>query len=301
MSENSQIKLGKYQLSEKVEEGGMSEIFLAFNEVQQKVILKKLKKEFSHDRTFIKLLSSEVETLKLLNHPQIVKAYDFQSSGENTYAVLEYIDGYTLRQLIDKHDQTKKSWPLAIVLEIILQLCLALEHVHSANDSVGKPLNIVHSDLNPRNILLNKNGCLKLIDFSIAQTAENRLGSSEGVGRGVITYMSPEQAQGQEIDSRSDLFSVGILLFEMLVGEMPFAGKSKFEVYCNLLSKQIEAKDFPASLPQDAVHIIKCCLQKNKEDRYPSSSELSQALQELYQTRSAEKERAELAQYLSQF
>jgi len=274
-SPNSE-KLGQFSVSGKIAQGGAGDIYLAEDPIQkQRVAIKKLREEFAYDRDFIHLMKSEFETLSALDHPSIIKALGFQSGGEEHYIILEYVDGLDLRAIFDFLDQNKMPFPLPAALEIAYQLSGALEYLHQFESRQGAP--IVHSDLNPRNILVNREGRLKLIDFSIAQTGENKLGDTAGVGRGVITHMSPEQAKSEGIDSRSDIFSFGVLLYEMLKGEIPFPGRNRFEVYCNLMSKEITAKDLEGLHPL-LQHIVAKCLQKRPQDRFQDIREVREGL-----------------------
>ncbi len=261
--------LGPYLLIKKIATGGMADIYLAEGE-GNKFVVKKLRKEFVHDQSFIHLLRSEVETLQKLCHPNILQAYKFISEGENHYAVLEYIEGKSLREILDEADEKKSPLPLPMILSITSQMAQALDALHHHH--------ILHSDLNPRNVLIRKDGVVKLIDFSIAQTAENKLGATAGVGQGVIAYMSPEQANSEAIDSRSDIFSLGVLLHEMLTGEIPFAGKNRFEVYANLMHQEITLKTLPPSLDFKLKEILTHALAKKPEDRFQNMKEFEKAL-----------------------
>lgn len=298
MDPKNHIKLGDYELIQKLEEGGMSEIFLAhsFANNSHFIIIKKLKQEFVYDQSFVHLLSSEVKTLQLLDHPNIIKAHDFISQDEDIYAILEYVDGYSLRQIMDFHDEHKTIMPLQITLYIIEELVKALSYLHNTAS-----LEIIHSDLNPRNILISKTGQIKLIDFSIAQTAENKLGDTAGVGRGVISYMSPEQAKSESIDARSDIFSAGILLHESILNEIPFAGKSRFEVYCRLMDHEITLENLPSTLEPSLKKILVKSLKKNRDERYQTMKELHTDLEHAILNLNRPFLKKDVAKYLSQF
>jgi len=292
--------LGKYRLLKLLELGGMCEIFLVEDSRGKQTILKKLLPQFSYDRAFIHLLESEYQTLGLLNHPGIPKVYDFFSEGENHYLAEEYIEGPTLRQVIDTLFEKQETLSLTLSLNLILQLVEILAYVHSAQDTDGKNLGLIHSDLNPRNMILAPTGDLKLLDFSIAQTRENHMGSVEGVGRAIISYMSPEQASSKGIDVRSDIFGVGILLHELLTGDTPFPGDSRFEVMVNLMTKEMKTEAFsPKLLPVQ--NILLGCLEKKPSDRYSSMIALKMDLIDLMKKEGIEFEKKDLEVFLKTF
>ncbi len=291
---------GKYHILKSLEQGGMCEIFLAEDSKSQQVILKKLFPQFSYDKAFIHLLESEYKTLRLLKHPGIPQVYDFFSEGENHYLVEEYIEGPTLRKIIDTLFEKQKTLSLALSLNLTLQLVEILTYVHSAQDATGINLGLIHSDLNPRNMILTSTGDLKLLDFSIAQTRENHMGSAEGVGRAIISYMSPEQASSKGIDARSDIFGVGILLHEFLTGDTPFPGDSRFEVMVNLMTKELKVETLSSKL-LPVQNILLRCLEKKPSERYSSMIELKADLIALMKREKVESEKKDLELFLKTF
>lgn len=282
-------KIGNYRLVKKLAKGGLGEIYLAedLKFPSRKRVIKKLRKEFVYDKAFIRLLSSEAETLKNLKHQNIISVFDFVSEWEDHYSVLEWVDGYSLRHILEsleemrqnksvlfEHDPEKTYMPIPVAIGIVIQAADALAYLHSIKSPDGTSLDIVHADLHPRNILINKEGIIKLIDFSIAQTHESRAGQKEGVGRGIISYMSLEQLEGKALDSRSDIFSLGIILYEMLFGESPFAGNTPFEVYKNLKIKEIKRDTLPNIIEEELKSILVKTLEKNLKNRYQEAEEL---------------------------
>jgi serine/threonine-protein kinase len=209
-----------------------------------------------------------------------VTAHQWFSKGEDHFIVLEFVDGCTLRALLDKIKTINSKIPVPIALEIGIQIADALQYIHTFTDKEKKGICLVHSDLNPNNILLDRSGLIKLIDFSTAQTTENIIGDTANKGRGIILYMSPEQAKSEGVDVRSDIFSLGILLFEMLLGTPPFPGESQLEVYYNLMGKEIAPKTFPIAMENDLKMILCKLLQKRKEDRYQTMEEVRLVLRD---------------------
>lgn len=275
------LKLGAYSLLRQIAATGTSEIFLAedtSNSISKQLAIKKLNKEFSYDKDFIRLMNSEYQTLRGLKHPHILSIYDFILEGENCYLVMEFVEGPSLRTLLDFLRSQGKTIPVEIALEITRQIASSLDYIHHAKDAEEKPLNLLHSDLHPKNILMSKEGNIKLIDFSMAQTLENKTG--QAIGRGILEYMSPEQAKSESLDPRSDIFSTGVLLYEMLFNANPFEGKNPLEVYFKLRGKEITLEKIGTKLHEKLKTILFKCLAKNQENRYQTSADLELALKD---------------------
>ncbi len=284
--------LGHYRLLRKLKTGGMVEVYLAEDtkKAHPPLAIKKLRKEYAFDRDFIELLRSEALTLGRLTHPHLLQAYDFVSEGADHYLALELVEGPSLMEVFEAQKNAGKTFPFAAALASTHALCDTLAYLHQQG--------ILHSDLNPRNILINRSGDIKLIDFSAAQAEENQLGDTAGVGRAMLGYMSPEQANSKGIDERSDVFSLGILLYEMLLGEIPFEAESRIEVYFHLMKREIRPEGFPKNFPAALGEILCRCLAKKPEERYPAMADLERDLRTYVDREFPRSSPQDLANYL---
>ncbi len=298
MPSESENLLASYHIVKKISQGGMAEIFEAKDFQGKKVAIKKLRKEFVYDQKFIQLLKSEYETLKKLQHPNFISAYDFFSKDEEHFIVLEFVEGENLKNILNAVRKENKLLPITLALQLALQVIEGLSYLHSMKNVHSDSFPLIHSDLNPNNILVSSSGEVKIIDFSTEQMEENKSGAHVGLGRGILTYMSPEQAKSETLDIRSDIFCVGILLHEMLTGENPFFDKHPLNAYLKLTHKIINPETLPADLDFKLKEILCKTLEKKPVDRYPSMQELQNEIQKYLATH-ASSSRKEMAQYLS--
>ncbi len=204
-------KIGKYVITEKIGDGGSSIIYKGVHSLLKlPVAIKMLKHEMAMDPEFIGIFSNEARVIAQLNHPRIVRVYDIEELYRTVFIVMEYLDGVSLRQVLDSGSRI----PLAKALDIVLQVCEGLEYAHRSG--------IIHQDVNPRNIFLLPDGTVKIIDFGLAC----RVGSVDTnfLFPGTIYYISPEQLKGDPVDERTDIYSLGVTVFEMVTGSLPVSG-----------------------------------------------------------------------------
>ena len=275
-------KFGKYVLLKKIATGGMAEIFLArmsgmagFN---REVCIKRIHRYLSEEPDFIKMFLDEARLMAYLNHPNIVSVYEFGKVGNAYYLALEYIHGVSLAQLIKK----TKGVKLEHAIKITSDICAALHYAHNLKDKNGKPLGIVHRDVSPQNVLISYEGAVKMIDFGVAKATTQLHETRAGTFKGKYAYMSPEQCRGERIDHRSDIFAVGILLYEMLTGKGLFHRENIFdtmEAVLNLNPPPVRRRfpDYPPEIDQ----IIAKAMAKDREKRFQTAEEMQIALEEL--------------------
>ncbi len=198
----------------------MAEVFRAtqpgFGGFEKTVAIKRMFSEYAHDERFVEMLADEAKIVSQLAHPNIVQILDIGRVHDDYYIAFEYIDGVDLFRLLQKHYELERDLPIAMVLYIIGELCAALDHAHARRTSDNRAMHIIHRDVSPQNVLLSYQGEVKLTDFGIAKAAYRLTKTQAGVVKGKLYYMSPEQARGEKLDHRSDLFSAGILLWELL-------------------------------------------------------------------------------------
>jgi len=261
--------------------GGMAEIFrgiaTAGGGFEKPVAIKRILPHLSEDQRFIELLIAEAKILSELHHRNIVQIYDVGLGDDGQYfLVMEFIDGTDLKQVYE-HLFGGRRLPIEVALHICSEICEALEHAHNAKDQEGKSLGLVHRDVSPSNVLLSKSGEVKLTDFGIAKRVEEATG--HGGVRGKFAYISPEQAVNQHVDARSDVYSVGILLYELVCGQRLFSGLADFDALREVRQGRVRpnARHVADVVPKMAEIIMKA-LSKDPDDRYASAGEFGAAL-----------------------
>ena len=208
---------GKYHLLERLAVGGMAELFLAKSfgaaGFERLLVIKKILPHMSEDEEFITMFIDEARIASTLSHSNIIQINELGKEGTDYYIAMEYVMGKDLSRVGEKMTQRKSTIPIPLAVLVTSRICEGLEYAHRKKDSTGKSLNIIHRDISPGNVLISYDGDVKLIDFGIAK-AQNRMGrTTAGTLKGKFGYMSPEQVRGMPLDHRSDIFSVGILLY----------------------------------------------------------------------------------------
>jgi eukaryotic-like serine/threonine-protein kinase len=256
-------RLGNYQILQRIGAGGMGEVYLAEDtRLHRKVALKLLPAAFTQDADRVRRFAQEARAASALNHPNILTVYDLGESQGRQFIATEYVEGQTLRQLL----QTGPL-PPAQVVEIALQLADALTAAHAAG--------IIHRDLKPENLMRRPDGYVKVLDFGLAKLTEKRNPQSTirnpqsltepGKVMGTISYMSPEQALGQALDQRTDIFSLGVVLYELLTGVQPFKGASEAATYNAILNHTPPAlMQSAAQAPSELAALIERTLEKDR-------------------------------------
>ncbi|MBA3538281.1 MAG: serine/threonine protein kinase, partial [Deltaproteobacteria bacterium] len=223
----------RYELLDRIGVGGMAEIFrgkaVAAGGFEKPVAIKRILPHLSQDTRFVELLIAEAKVLSLLKHRNIVQIFDVGLGDDQQYfLVMEYVDGKDLGAIQRGLETRRKRMPFDLALHVGAEICEALEHAHSARAPDGKAMSLVHRDVSPSNVLLSRAGEIKLTDFGIAKRAEQEQ-TSGGAVKGKFAYISPEQARNEPVDPRSDVFSVGILLWELICNRRLFSGMSDME------------------------------------------------------------------------
>jgi len=284
MTEILPIRFGKYLLLEKIAIGGMAELYRAritrTQGFEKIVVIKKLLPHLTDEVELVKAFIHEAKLAALLQHQNIVNIFDFGSMEGTYFIAMEHLFGKDLRLIAERSREKKLPLSLDHALYIAAKICEGLEYAHQLKDFQGNPLNIIHRDISPQNILVTYDGEVKIVDFGIAKAAGQNTKTREGVIKGKVSYMSPEQASGEAIDKRSDIFSAGILLYEMVTGSRMFDGDA-LQVLSRVREAQFEPSDKVASdLPPRVHEILHRALAKDPDKRYQSSGDMLLDLEE---------------------
>lgn len=272
---------GRYRLTERIAQGGMAEIYLAEYHgdggFSRLLAVKRILPEWTQDPQFTKMLQDEAKLLVKLHHQNIVQIFELGDDNGIFYISMEYVDGVDLRRLLNELRLRGEKLPPKFVYWMISDVLRALAFAHSRVASDGQPFGIVHRDISPQNILIARHGEVKVADFGIAKGRHRDEQTSAGQLKGKFAYMSPEQARGEQIDSRSDLFSVGILFFEMLTGAQLFDGDSDMDVLRKVQEAAIPS-GWESEVAPEIRAILRKGLRKNSEDRFQTAEDMLAAL-----------------------
>jgi serine/threonine-protein kinase len=276
-------QLGRYQLLDRIAFGGMAEIFRAktFDSEGRAhlVAVKRVLNHLTSDDDFLRMLVDEAKITATLSHENIARVYEFGHEGEDYFIAMEYVDGKDVRTLLDRHRAQQKAIPPEHVAWIAMEVAHALHAAHTQKDGAGRPLHIVHRDVSPSNVLLSYRGEVKLCDFGIAKATTTRVQTKTGVIKGKVKYMSPEQALGRKLDHRSDLFSLGTVMYEMLTLAAPFSAATEVElIFAVRDAKKRDARELEPDIPEELNEILNKLMSRSRSQRYQSGAELAQGL-----------------------
>ena len=277
-------QFGKYQLLDRIAVGGMAELYRAKVTreygFEKQVAIKKILPHLSDEGNLVKAFVDEAKLAALLQHENIVQIYDFGNMNGEYFIAMEYLFGKDLRKLTYKAKEKAVPIDLENTLSVISRICAGLDYSHNLKDLKGKPLNIIHRDINPQNIFITYEGQVKIIDFGIAKAASHNSTTHEGLIKGKLAYMSPEQANGKTIDHRSDIFSTGIILYELLTGQRMFQGEA-MHIYAQVRDAAYEPlENRMPDLPARLHDIVQHALAKEPDKRYQSCGEMHADLEE---------------------
>ncbi len=278
------VPFGKYLLLDRINIGGMAEVFKAktfgVDGFQRILAIKRILPNMADDAEFIDMFVDEARIAVQLSHANIVQIYELGKFESQYYIAMEYVSGRDLRQILTRLRQENRMLPLSAAIYIVSRICDGLDYAHKKTDASGRPLGVIHRDVSPQNILLGYEGEVKITDFGIAKAEDRASKTQAGVLKGKFGYMSPEQVRGLDIDKRSDVFSIGILLYEMLTGQRLFVGESDFSTLERVRNAEVpKPRDHNPDLSEELEAIIMKALAGEREDRYQDGSELADALQ----------------------
>lgn len=277
--------LGDYRLQRKIAMGGMAEIWLAERERPdgrtETVVLKRILHHLARDKKFAEMFQDEARTAALLDHPNIVKVHELNANEGLPFISMEYVDGPDLDYIIDRAAQLQILIPQPFAVRMVADALAGLDYAHHFTDTQGRRLGLVHRDVSPHNVLVSRSsGEIKVCDFGVAKAATSRHKTQTGAIKGKFAYMSPEQIADKPLDGRSDIFSMGIVLYELTTNQRPFGDVSELLAVTAILTQQpADPNEFADDYPEELWRIIKRALAKNRDKRYPSAQAMRQDLE----------------------
>ncbi len=296
--------LGKYVVLAEIGRGGMAEVYLALcrgpNGFNKLVVLKLLRTHLAEDEDFLRMFLGEARLAARLNHPNIVQTYEVDEVGGRNCIVMEYLEG---RSLADIHTATQQNpMPQGLQLRVIADALAGLHYAHERRDVNGEPLGLIHRDVSPHNVLVTYDGQVKIVDFGIAKAADDGAHTKTGVFKGKLRYTAPERFCGEESDRRSDIFSVGVMLWQVLLRRRLWAGMNELEVMQQLAqrvpipSPRLLDPQIPALLDQICVK----ALANSPADRFQTAAEMQDAIEEILATDSVGTTNRALARFMGE-
>ncbi len=284
-------RFGDYILHDRIGAGGMAEIFLAtatgIEGFEKRVVIKRILPSLSDDEQFVRMFIEEAKLCVALRHPNIVQVHDLGEIEAQYYIAMEYVDGRDLLKTLAACGKKKIGFPTDIALFIVMEALKGLNYAHQLKKPNGEPLGIIHRDVSPSNVLLSFEGEVKIGDFGIAK-ANTREKTATGILKGKFGYMAPEQVTGVPIDSRADIFAVGIVMYELLTGHRLFAGKNDLAVLEKVRDARIEPppRFYRQDLDPELEHIVLRALSRDARDRFQNAHQLHDAIHDyVYRSR----------------
>ncbi|MFL5348872.1 MAG: protein kinase domain-containing protein [Hyalangium sp.] len=299
------MQLGKYRLIHKLATGGMAEVFLAKAAgpmgFEKMLVVKRILPHLATEATFVEMFLTEARLAAQLNHTNIVQIFDFGEAEGAYFIAMEYIDGPNLREIIKRSSALGLALPLAFCARVVAAACEGLAFAHGFWDPVSRqPMNIIHRDISPDNILLSRQGAVKVVDFGIAKAAGVSPHTQTGVLKGKLAYMPPEQLRNEPLDRRADVYALGVVFYELLTGLKPFIATSEAGmVQAVLFELQVPVLQRRPDVPEALQRILGRALAKERERRYPDCVSFQADLEEFILSTAKPMGAAQLAQIVS--
>lgn len=275
----------RYTITERLDHGGMAEVFRGVAEsmegFKKSVAIKRILPSLTKNQKFVSMFLDEARLSLFLQHANIVQVFDISRTPDNAYfLVMEFVDGCNLKALIERQKQKGRRIDAAHTIYLMIETCKALQYAHSLeHPETNEPLGIVHRDISPPNILMSKNGEVKVVDFGLAKANSQIESTDPGVVKGKFSYLSPEAASGLEVDNRADVFAIGIIMWELFTGRRLFYGDTDYQTV--ELVRQAKVPSIAALNPEiepELEQIVRKSLAKDPDERYQSANDLSEAL-----------------------
>ncbi len=279
---------GNYQLVKKLATGGMAEVWLAkqtgIEGFNRHVVVKRILPHLAEDPEFVQMFLNEAKIASRFNHPNIAQIYDLGETGGQYFIAMEFIHGEDLGRVMRRAWSTGQWIARHISLRMMADCCQGLHYAHTRLDERGQPLRVVHRDISPQNILVSFDGAVKVVDFGIAKASDQVSNTKSGAIKGKFAYMAPEQAAGKPLDARSDLFALGLVLYELVTGVRPLKRDSELATLQAALECKIDPPSAVAEVPHELDDIVMRALAKAPDDRYADAREMQRALEQFLLT-----------------
>lgn len=282
--------LGEYTLENLLAIGGMAEIWLARREgpagFSKRLVIKRILPNLAQDEKFREMFLDEARVAANLEHPNIVRIYELGEVDGSYFIAMEYVDGPDLDYLIERAAQLGVVFPSVLAARIVADALAGLDYAHTVRGEDGQPLGLVHRDISPHNVMVNRSGVVKVCDFGVAKAATSRHKTQAGAVKGKFAYMSPEQIAAKPLDGRSDLFGMGIVLYELTTNQRPFGDADELLAVTAILTQRPQdPRTFVDDFPPDLERIIMRALAKNRDERYANAREMQADLERFIQGR----------------
>ena len=275
----------RYTITERLDHGGMAEVFRGVAEsmegFKKNVAIKRILPNLTKNQKFVSMFLDEARLSLFLQHANIVQVFDISKTPDNAYfLVMEFVDGCNLKGLIERQKQKGKKIDIGHTVYLMIECCKALHYAHSLeHPETNEPLGIVHRDISPPNILLSKNGEVKLVDFGLAKANSQIESTDPGVVKGKFSYLSPEAASGLDVDHRADVFAVGIILWELFTGKRLFYGDTDYQTVELVRQAKIPSmQQHNPEIEQEIDQVVRKALAKDPDERYQNAADLGDAL-----------------------
>ncbi len=276
---------GKYQLEKKLASGGMAEVWLArqtgIEGFNRHVVIKRILPHLAEEPEFVQMFLNEAKIASRFSHANIAQIFDLGENGGTYFIAMEFVHGEDLGRIIRRAWTTNQWLARPIAIRIVADACAALHYAHTRTDEMGRALKVVHRDVSPQNILVSFDGAVKLVDFGIAKAADQVSNTASGALKGKFAYMSPEQASGKMLDARSDIFSLGLVLYELMTGVKPLKRESELATLQAAIECEIEKPSEAVEVPPEIDSTVMAALAREPDDRYRDAREFQMALEAL--------------------
>lgn len=296
-------RIGPYQILRKVAQGGMAELFLADyvreDGFRRKMAIKRILPHLAGNSEFVKMFTREARLAALLQHPNVVQIFDYGNIERTYFIAMEYINGKNLKEILTA---LNRGLPVEHTVFIISKICKGLDYSHNRRDDIsGEPLKIIHRDISPQNMLISHEGEVKISDFGISKAQSEPSLTMAGVIKGKLAYLSPEQSLGESVDERTDIYALGLVIYESLSGKKVYAFDTDVEAIRVIPTLEIEPlMNVREGIPAELNGIVMKCLAKKKEDRYQSASALYDDLDKFKKKMKFTFDTADLAKFMNE-
>ncbi len=273
----------KYEVVKRLDAGGMAEVFIGrtvgIAGITKKVAIKRVLPHLAKNKKFVSMFLDEARVVMKLSHANVVQVFDVGEDEGTYFIVMEFIDGVSLKDIVDKLRERRQMAPVGAAVQIVAEAARGLNYAHDARDENGSPLHIVHRDVSPPNILVSVQGEVKVTDFGLAKAASQLETTDPGVVKGKFSYLSPEAVDGETVDKRTDIFSLGIVLFELLTGKRLFLGETDYQTVLLVGKAHVPSVAMlNRAVPELLDDIVHKALARNRDDRYQTAEEFADAL-----------------------